>query len=256
MDLDEKRQAIIHAANAGVPLRRLDIKGQGNSVRRLLNGSLLGARKIEEMYANLVAYQEFELQQRTQQQLNLSPDPSLTNEQKRNLILEAAEKGIPKGRLDPKGGGKGVTRLQRGGNVSPEKLDEMYLNLLTCAGHRVEHDSISPTCPSCHRLTEKIKSLELVISSLFDRIASLEAGMQKLQKELDQKKELDSKPPKILGVSLTRKTDVVHGQKYSRWYGLYNLNGKRCWIYVGKDVANAKAKIQSWLDSHLSGANQ
>jgi hypothetical protein len=95
MDLDEKRQAIIHAANTGVPLRRLDIKGQGNSVRRLLNGSQLGARKIEEMYANLVAYQQFELQQRTQQQLNLSPDPNLTNEQKRNLIVEAAEKGIP-----------------------------------------------------------------------------------------------------------------------------------------------------------------
>ncbi len=253
MNLDEKRQAIIQAANRSVPLRRLDIKGQGNSVRRLLKGSLLGARKIEEMYANLVAYQGFELQPRTQQQINLTPDPNLSSDQKRNLIVDAALKGIPKGRIDPKGNGKGVTRLQHGGNVGHAKLDEMYLNLLGCAGHRVERDSISPLCPSCNRLAQKVTSLELVISSLLDRFTSLEGGIQKLQKELHLKKELDSKPPKILGVSLTRKTDVVHGQKYSRWYGLYNLNGKRSWIYIGKDVSKAKAKIQAWLDSHVAG---
>ena len=102
----------------------------------------------------------------------------------------------------------------------------------------------------------KVKSLEILISSLLGRVASLEAGMQKLQKDLDQKKESNKKPPKILGVSLLRKTDVVHGQKYSRWYGLYNLNGKRCFIYIGKDVSKAKAKIQSWLDSHVAGGSR
>jgi len=256
MNLEEKLQAIVQAAHSAVPFKRIDIKGQGNAVRRLLDGSQPCPRKIEEMYANLLAYQEFELQTRTQQQLNISPDATLTLQQKRNLILEALQKGIPKSRLDTKGGGKAPTRLQRGHNVSTQKLDEMYLNLLSFAGHRVEHDSISPTCPSCHRLTEKVKSLELIISSLFDRIVSLEAGVQKLQKELDLKKELDSKPPKILGVTLLRKTDVVHGRKYSRWYGLYYLNGKRVWIYIGKDVSKAKSKIQSWLDSHVSGDSQ
>jgi hypothetical protein len=250
MTLEEKIQEIIRAVNSGVPARRIDIKGCGNSVRRLLCGSKPGARKVEEMHANLLAFRQFELQEKTEQQLNLSLDPTLTRQQKQNIILEAVEKGIPKGRIDPKGGGKGIKRIQLGGNVSDQKLDEMYLNLLCVAGHRFQGDSISPTCSSCNPLKEKVCSLEHIISSLFDRITSLEGGIEKFQKELDQKKASNSKSPKILGVTLVRKTDVVHGKKYCRWYGLYTDNGKRYWIYIGKDVSKAKDKIHSWLLAH------
>lgn len=250
MTLEEKVQELIRSANSGVPARRIDIKGSGNSLRRLLCGSKLGAKKIEEMYANLLVYRQFELEQKTQQQLNISADPSLSTDEKRTLILEAVEKGIPKGRIDPKGGGKGVTRLQQSRSVCDQKLDEMYLNLLSFAGHRIQNHSISPSCSSCDRLLEKVNSLESVISSLFDRIVSFESGIEKLQQQLDQKKSLLSKPSKILGVPLLRKTDVIHGKKYCRWYGLYSDNGKRSWIYIGKDVSKAKDKIQSWLLAH------
>lgn len=256
MTLEEKKQEILRAANsAEIPFRRIDIKGGGNSVRRLLEGSQPTPQKLEEMYANLLAYRQFDLQQKTQQQLNLSPDPHLTFQQKKDLILEAHQKGIPQARLDPQGG-KAVTRLKQGKNVSEQKLDDMYLNLLQVAGHRVENSSISDDCPSCNRLLQKASSLEHLISSLFDRISSLEVGVEKLQKELDQKKSLPSKTTKILGVSLVRKTDVIRGKKYPRWYGLHKHHGKRCWIYIGNDLSKAKSKIQAWFNSHQEGAKK
>jgi len=252
MNLEQKIQQIREAANTGVPLNRIDIKGSGNAARRLIAGGKSSPKKVEEMFGNLLAFRQFELQQRNQQHLDILPDPSLSNDQKRNLILEAVSKGIPKGRIDSKGGGKAVTRLQRGYNVTQPKLDDMYLNLLSFAGHHVDHSSFASSCPSCHRLSEKVHSLDSIISSLFDRIASLEAALALLHKALDQKKAA-SKPPKILGASLVRKTDIIHGKKYSRWYALYSLLGKRHFIYIGNDVSKAKAKIQAWLDSHPSG---
>jgi len=253
MTIEEKVQEIIRATNSGVPLNRIDIKGHGGAARRILQGSKVGVQKIEEMYANLLAFSELGTQKKAQATGNIPPAPSVSREQKIELILESVKKGILKTHLDPKGHGKGIDRLQQGGKVSDNKLDEMYRNFLAVNGQRAEKHSATDDW-DC--LVRKVKSQEILVSSLLDRIASLEAGMQKLQKDLNQKKESDKKPPKILGVSLLRKTDVVHGQKYSRWYGLYKLNGKRCFIYIGKDVSKAKAKIESWLNSHVAGGSR
>ncbi len=256
MTFEEKIQEILCAANSGVPLNRIDIKGHGDATRRILKGGKPGAKKIEEMYANLLTFRELETHKKTQQSLNVSHASDLNREQKITLILEAIQNGTHKSYLDPKGHGKGITRLQQGRNVSDTKIDEMYRNVLSFAGKKVAHNSLSSTCPSRNRPMDKATSVEIVISKLLERIACLEVGMQKLQKEIDKKKESNIKPPKVLGVSLLRKTDVVHGQKYSRWYGVYNLNHKRSFIYIGKDVSKAKEKIQAWLDTHVSGGSQ
>lgn len=254
MTIEKKLQEIIRAAKSGMPLSQIDVKGHGGSARRILQGSKVGTQKIEEMYANLVAFHELRTQKKAQAPGNIFPALSATREQKIKLIVESVKKGIPKVHLDPKGHGKGIERLQQGGKVSDNKLDEMYRNLLVVNDQRAEKHSA--TSDAWDYLVKKVKSQEILVASLFDRIASLEAGMEKLQKDFEQKKESDKRPPKILGVSLLRKTDVVHGQKYSRWYGLYNLNGKRCFIYIGKDVSKAKAKIESWLNSHVAGGSR
>lgn len=168
----------------------------------------------------------------------------MTTEEKRLLLREAMVLGVPKRKLDQKCRGAAALVLFRGRTNTPQKIDEMYENLLKFRNNGGSH-SKAPSGEKREELSLKVKEQELEITALKSRLDALEKTIQRQEKEKNEKKKQGKK---VLGVPITQKTDVVGGRKYVRWYGYIHQNGKRRWIYIGKDVSLAEAKIKAFLE--------
>lgn len=164
----------------------------------------------------------------------------MTKEEKVSLIKQALLSGVPKRKIDIRGRGYSAIRLLSGLNNTDKKIDEMYENLLKFRNKDVEQ-SKAPA-PAKEELAQRVKEQELEITSLKSRLEFLEKAIQPIQIAGDKKR-----TRKVLGIPITQKTDIVGGRKYVRWYGYTKHNGKRRWIYIGKDLLLAEAKITAWL---------
>lgn len=171
----------------------------------------------------------------------------MTKEEKRLLLREAMLAGVPKKKLDIKGKGYSARRLLRGGGNTEKKIDEMYENLLAFRNN----GGRKTNAPCKEGIEHRVKEQEQEIAALKKRVESLEKVIKQTQETEKNKKKKQTR--KVLGIPITQKTDVVGGRKYVRWYGYTKLNGKRRWIYIGKDLCLAETKIKTWLEKEKGG---
>lgn len=246
----KKLEVILEAANSGMPHNAINPIGNGGSIRRLLKGGTPKPEKIDEMYNNVIDYQQKQLLEKKEQFIILNPHEQRTDEEKKALILQAVESGILKSKIDPKGWGKSINRLIAGQGVLPVTLDMMYSNLLAILGY-TDASSVPELSAkqSYSNLQNQISSLQNVVTSLVDKVNLLETAISVLQTQLGSHEK--HTPHRVLGTSLILKEDRVKGKKYRRWYALYtDRHNRRRWIYVGSNVSKAKDKILSWFERH------
>lgn len=247
--LNEKIHAIVNALNGGMPKNKIDRIGNGGAVRTILKGGRPEERKIEEMYANVVVYQEKKVE-RSQFKIKVPPKADLTRQEKEQVLIDAMKNGIPKSTLDKKCKGASAARLQQGARVRLSKIDTMYDNLLSFLGYASQQTKEGQGAGHENYLKEKVRTLEMMVSSLFEQTTALKAQVQTLQAQQQSFSHLPQPKKKtrtILGISIVQKTDKVRGKAYKRWYGTYRANGKQRWIYIGNDLSLAQQKISAAL---------
>ena len=246
----KKLEVILEAANSGIPHNTINPIGNGGSVRCLLKGGTPKPETIDNMYNNIIDYQQKQLLEKREQFIILNPHEQRTDDEKKALILEAIESGIQKSRIDPKGWGKSINRLIAGQGVLPLTLDMMYSNLLAVLGYTDACSVPDLTAKQSYsNLQNQITSLQNVVTSLVDKVNLLETAISVLQTQLGSHEK--HTPHRVLGTSLILKEDRVKGKKYRRWYALYtDRQNRRRWIYVGSNVSKAKDKILAWFERH------
>jgi hypothetical protein len=249
-DRMKKIKAIIEAANSGISHNIINPVGNGGSIRRLLNGGNPTPRKIDAMYENILRFQQKQLIQTTPEFMNLIPEENPNNQQKKNFILQAVAAGFQRTKIDSAAQGKSIRRLEKEANIRQETLDLMYSNLLNMLGYSEDDESDrAANKKRINLLTRQISSLQSLVSSLFDKVHSLETSLTIIQNQIQPTNK--KQPPKMLGVTITQKADKVKGHTYKRWYGIYtDAHNKKRWIYIGKDVSKAKQKILGWFQRH------
>lgn len=165
----------------------------------------------------------------------------MERKQKEQEIIAAVKSGIKKPLIDPSGGGGNINKFMRGTKVSNKKIDELYDRLqLINTGQKedIEIKTEGETDKESKRsaLKEKLVKQEAQIKALSQRLSALET---------QDKRKRNIK--KVMGITITQKTDIIRGKGYVRWYGIYKDDSKRRWIYIGTNLANAEKKIKSWL---------
>ena len=246
----KKIQVILQADHSGMPHSVIDPVGGGNSVRRLLNGSHPTSRKVDEMYENILRFQQKQLAQPEPLFLALQPPDSPNNEQKSAFILQAVGAGIMRSHIDSAGAGKSIRRLENGQGVKQETLDLMYSKLLQLLGYVDSPENEQPLNSNKIKiLSAHISSLQSLVSSLFEKVGSLETSLSVIQTHIQSVPKRTSM--KILGATIMQKKNKVGGRSYRRWYGLYvDVHSKRRWIYIGMDLSKAKQKILAWFQKY------
>ena len=201
----------------------------------------------------------------------------MTTEQKKQAIIAAIKAGdVSRNELNPASRGKYAGKLVKGGNVGDDKINEMYENLQRCqAGNKAQAPKAAtkPAKPArAHetdsrlakleaensRLIEENSELKQAIKDLADRLDNLERidngvdnkvdnRLDKVDNEVDNEVDNKASAMSVLGFTLQQRTTGGNGRY---WYGGRRFAGKLQWIYIGKDVSRAEAKIQRWLDAH------
>ena len=269
MTKDEKIAAIVEAVNSGVCKRKLDPKLNGRDVRNLLNGESVTERKIDEIYENLQAHQENSDVGKDRLEAYRKIYPEVATETKIRTILTAVESGqCSKNGLDPVGTGNAVRDLEKGKTIGIARINEMYDKVLKITGDSKKQRAKAKArqCQGTEAKTKKeekkslankgdagktpentlekrLKEQEKQIGYLLNQVSLLEAKVTQLAAALEQV----GRPLKVEGITVTQKTDIVAGKKYTRWYGICRENGKQRWIYIGKDKNKAEEKIKRWI---------
>lgn len=143
----------------------------------------------------------------------------METKEKINIVLSAAKKGkkdrhFTRTRIDPKGKGSNIRKLERGEIISEQKLDEMCSYILQTEGKKnpfviaeerisIEEDRQIRSNIDSQPIEQKIKELEAKISNLdkkLDQYQELEAKVKSLgslitnlAKKLDNDRDLESK---------------------------------------------------------------
>ncbi len=182
-------------------------------------------------------------------------------EKKKKAILEAT-KHYSKRKIDSKGKGKAVLKLQKRIHVSEKKINEMYGHVISLGKSLGSNNKRIPKSP---RTDLGIRSdsigettaLEKENILLKEETERLKQEIIKLKEENAELKEkqaglgssLGIKPTKKLGevkgFSLRMKTVGAKGRTYQKLYATKRIKGKQVWIYIGD--GNPEEKIKAWL---------
>lgn len=285
MTLEEKVEEIKKAVQSGVAKRRIDVKGNGVNMRKVLKGKKVSEQCIEEMYANLLKYRENPGASKVRREKYRNASPEVSQKEKVKAIRKAVKSGVKKNDLDPFGGGDAIRKLEKGKAVGLAKINEMYANLLSQKQWGTQ--TASPTkgkgrkkrvtmsgkqspekrpgkdnAPGSNATVEiPARGDEHVKNRALEQNEQIDALVQKVRILEEKVGELSGTvkprtPLKVLGLTVTPKVDIVKGRKYRRWYAIYRENGTRRWIYIGKDVKKAEEKIQAWREKKRSSNEQ
>lgn len=257
MTLKEKVEEIKRAIGSGLAKRRIDVKGNGANVRKVLEGRKVSEERVEEMYAKLLENRENPDAGKERLAKYRNTHAEVPPKEKVRVIRKAVRSGMAKNALDPFGGGDAVRKLEKGKGVGAAKINEMYANLLsqkevvaqtaapkkTKGGKRgmASEKGLAKDKARGGTATDEMPNEQ--ITALLQKVRILEDKVGQLSEAVNPKL-----PLKVLGLTVTQKRDIVKGKKYRRWYAIYRKDGARRWIYIGKDVKKAEEKIQSWLE--------
>jgi len=254
MNINQKIEEIILVCKSGVAKNIIDSKGKGNAVRRLIKDpSSVTEKKINEMYLSILPYKSGELQVKKAKSVHLDLKKNTSYDEKKRSILDAISAGIAMFRIDIQGHGGAAQRLKDGKGVRLSTINRMYDTLMDInksSSYKRSSDSNLIFTPN--QSEKKILSLENKVNTMTKEISALKDELDRVRKKSLRIKE-KKKSRKVMGITVLIKTDIIKKRAYKRWYGIYNDNGKRRWIYIGVDLAKAKDKIQNWFKTHSTG---
>jgi TolA-binding protein len=167
---------------------------------------------------------------------------------KRQEIVKAIESGeFSRIQISPTARGKYAGLLVKGRSVSERAVEGMYKNLLALRKDRLQK---MPT------VTEQITENHAVITErLQNENVELQNRLQKAQEEIVRLQNELQKSVATVTEQITekRKGENVLGFTLAfakgYWYASKRTNGCNITVYVGKDKANAEARIKKWLDA-------
>ena len=244
--MDSKIQKILQACKRGMAKNKIDPKCNGTSVRALERGQKVTRIKIDQMYANILAY-EGQIPPTITFKLKLDPDAKLTIEQKRELLNEAVASGVSPSRIEQNSHGI-MQRLLTGKSMRDKSINRLYDNLLGFFGYNIRLETVNNQIKSA---PERIRALEIHTLSCIQQIKDLKTEVAHLKKLLQKSSQASSsvpkRPRKILGLTVTRRSSKSNGKTYKRWYAIAKKDGKRKMIYIGKTLAKAEQKIRQGL---------
>ena len=240
MKKEEKIEIILRAFHSGMPKVHIDSKGHGNAVRRLLRGGNPKDKTVDLMYQNVInSGKKYDIRMPNLSKLG-QYEESLSQEEKTAKILAASENGIPKSKLDLKSHGSEIDKLKID-KISNEKLEEIHSNLAS-----IEKDKNTKTPTEIdflryqvNQLKNEVKTQKKICSRQTREIKELSTHLKNLPKP---------KPLKVLGLTITLKTDIIRGKRYKRWYAIFKDVNKRRFIYIGIDRNKAEEKITAWFE--------
>ena len=94
---------------------------------------------------------------------------------------------------------------------------------------------------------QKTKSLETIVISLMGQVQTPQSQIESLQSQINALSHIpkpnEKSVKKIYGLTIIQKEDRVKGYRYKRWYAIYKKNGKRHFLYIGKDLSKTKERI-------------
>lgn len=248
---NEKIAEIRSAYESGMNIKSIDPIGNGSSFRVILKGGRPTDKKIDEMYANALKYRE-EMMALAKLKLEMNPETN-NRQEKEQAILTAVKCGIAKSKLDAKSKGYSITRLEKGAALKPKTIDRIYKELVKIFLFDSTDTSSQGQTP-VNSTERKIKALEVMVSSLLAQVTSQQQEIRRQQEKINslEKKYTSSntskKTRKIAGITVLIKKDKIRGVYHSRWYGsCKDQQGKRIFIYIGKDLSKAKEKIVAGL---------
>ena len=240
MKKEEKIKIILEAFHAGMPKVYIDTKGHGNAVRRLLKGANPKDKTIDLMYHSVIKSDKKYNIMTPNLTKSEGHEETLSAEEKTTQILTALENGIPKSKLDCKCHGSNIDKLKIE-KISNEKLEEIHNNLIAI---EKEKNAKTPTeidllRSQVNQLKNEVKTLKRICSRQTREIKELSAHQNNLSKP---------KSLKVLGLTITLKTDIIRGKRYKRWYAIFKDFNKRRFIYIGIDRSKASKKITAWFE--------
>ena len=239
----EKIKFVLEAYHCGMPINKIDPKGHGNGVRRLLAGKQVKVKTLDFMYQNVVNLGfMYNIIVPNEYKVEVYKN-ELNRAQKIKKVSIALENGVPKSKLDVTGHGDSIDKLE---TISDKKLHEIYNNLTAIEeSKRVSVDQKLKTEIDIDILKEQVKLLTNKVRSL-EQICNKQK--QQIKELSNQQAYSKAKPLKVLGLTITLKTDIIRGTGYKRWYAIFKDNNKRRLIYIGKDRTKAQEKITAWFE--------
>lgn len=229
----KKVEAIIKAAESGAVKDKLDPCGGGDAVRKLQQGKSVGTAKINEVYANLLEMESGDCTKNTREK---TPKVSVSQKKGKAQRKPASKEQKPRRSRSPQIKGKA--------NKPSAKEKENK----TKARKDVGQKESSPQRDNA--VCKKVEQQEKQIAELTAKVTILEDTVREITEFMGSNKK---RPIKVLGITVTQKTDKVGDRQYRRWYGIYRgVDGKDKprWIYIGKDVTCAEEKIRAWLEKN------
>ena len=122
----EKIKFVLETYHCGMPINRIDPKGHGNGVRRLLSGKQVKVKTLDFMYQNVVNLGfMYNVVVPNEYKVEVYKN-ELNRAQKIKKVSIALENGVPKSKLDVTGHGKCLDKLE---TISDKKLQKVYDNL-------------------------------------------------------------------------------------------------------------------------------
>ena len=230
----KKIEEIKEAVKSGIAKYRLDPFGGGDAVRKLMNGKSVGVIKINEIYANLLVINNSLKTEREQ-----CTTSSNQNTQDPSAVLPKAEKRQKRPSSEKTGSDKNKGKKEDTTPKNEEKTRE-----------KTRKDSGQNALENDGQLHKKVLQQEKQIAELSTKVIHLEETVREITEFMGSNKR---RPMKVLGITVTQKTDKVGDKKYRRWYGIYRgIDGKEKarWIYIGKDVTRAEEKIKAWFEKN------
>ena len=240
---EEKVKTIKKAVKSGVAKGKLDPFGGGDAVRKLMKDKPVGVVKINEVYANLLAIESEHCRKSSPQKTQETRKASAVVAQKEGEAQKKAASKAQKTLVSRERTTQKVSEAkEEKATVSPKKERKAKEKSRKVPGQKEK------TSESDGQLHKKILQQEKEIAELSAKVTSLEETVREITEFMGSNKR---RPMKVLGITVTQKTDKVGDKKYRRWYGIYRgVDGKAKarWIYIGKDVTRAEEKIKAWLE--------
>lgn len=244
--MDCKIQKILQACKHGMPKNKIDPICHGSTVRALERGCNVTQAKIDQMYANVLAYEK-NIASTITFKLKLNPDAKLTIQQKRELLKDAVANDVPSTRIEQNSHGL-MQCLLADRPMRDKTINRLYDNLLAFFGYNIQEKNGDNQIQSA---PERIRALEVHALTFIQKIKDLEAEVAHLKKLLQKSSQASSstpkRPRKILGITVTLRSSKSNGKTYKRWYAIAKKDGKRKMIYIGKTLTNAEQKIRQGL---------
>jgi hypothetical protein len=243
--MDIKIQKILEACKNGMPKKQIDPKGNGSSVRGLEKKDKVTQAKIDQMYANVLAYQK-NIAPLTTFKLKIDPNARLTNEQKCQLLKDAVVHGVSASQIEKNSHGV-MKRLLADQSIRETTVDRLYANLLAFFGYNIPANNCDNKLQSA---PDRIRALEVHTLNFIEQIEDLKAEVEHLKKLLEKPSQTSAsckRPRKICGLTVTLRSSKSNGKTYKRWYAITKKDSKRKMIYIGKTLANAEKKIRQGL---------